>query len=380
MTIIDNSARQPGTTGAGVAHTARRPPPQSTRPRPGTVGERIVLAPGLRVVERDDRTLQIGVEPPRRVLVRHPPPGAAEVFGLMAQGVPLAAAVRRTSIGRNSAADTWDRLTDALLADGFLVRTGEARPVTAAPATAPADAVAVVVGAGRVATSVAALLAAAGTGHVHLDPDRALRAGDATPAGAARTDLEAATSVLAFDPLRRRDERYSGRPRPAGPADRTALAGMLRRVAPGVAVHRPSGFVRPDIVVLATDGPPPPDLTRRLMTDGQPHLVIGAGEEHAVVGPLVLPGRSSCLHCHDLHRRDADAGWPQVQLALRRSWPVPPAVLATTAAAIATEQVLHHLTGGRPATVDGTLESRLGDWRVRRRSWRAHPSCFCRPG
>ena len=41
-----------------------------------------------------------------------------------------------------------------------------------------------------------------------------------------------------------------------------------------------------------------------------PHLHVAARASTAVVGPLVDPGRTSCLRCAHLHRRDADPAWP----------------------------------------------------------------------
>ncbi len=385
---IESSVRQTGRAGttAGEPRTTRR----RRLPGAGTV----VLAAGLRVVERDDRTVQIGVEPGRRILVRDPPPGTTDVLRLVSQGVPLAVAARRVALTRSVPLDSWDGVVAGLLAGGFLVRTSEPAAGAAAlraagsrdagPAGDPtrtslADAVAVIVGTGRVASSLATLLAAAGTGHVHLDPDRALRPGDATPAGPSPDDLVDATAVLAFDPGRRREEHRAGlaHHRPPTPADRSTLAAVIRRARPQVAVHRPAGYVRPGLVLLATDGPPEPEVVRRLVSEGQPHLAVHAGELRGVVGPLVLPGRTSCLHCHDLHRRDADGGWPRVLLALRHSVVLPPAVLATSVAALAADQAVQFLGGRRPATLDGTLECAPGEWRVRRRSWRAHPACFC---
>lgn len=40
------------------------------------------------------------------------------------------------------------------------------------------------------------------------------------------------------------------------------------------------------------------------------HLHVGVLGDRAVVGPLVVPGRTSCLRCAHLHRRDADPAWP----------------------------------------------------------------------
>ncbi len=65
-----------------------------------------------------------------------------------------------------------------------------------------------------------------------------------------------------------------------------------------------------DIVVLADAAHPhvPASFDDPCMT--RPHVHVGAFGERATVGPLVVPGRTSCLRCHHLHRRDADPAWP----------------------------------------------------------------------
>lgn len=42
----------------------------------------------------------------------------------------------------------------------------------------------------------------------------------------------------------------------------------------------------------------------------RPHLHTGSRGDRALVGPLVIPGRTSCLRCAHLHHRDADPAWP----------------------------------------------------------------------
>jgi bacteriocin biosynthesis cyclodehydratase domain-containing protein len=111
------------------------------------------------------------------------------------------------------------------------------------------------------------------------------------------------------------------------------------------------------------------------------HLVAGVRETTAVVGPLVLPGRTGCLHCGDLHRADRDPAWPVVAAQLvgirrRREEPCD-VVLATVAASLAALQCLAHLDGRPAAATGASLELSLTDWRLRRRSWPAHPRCDC---
>ncbi len=380
--------------------SAPRFPPVPVRSGPASV--RLGFAPGVRLVERDSATLQIGLDPGHRTLVHDPPPATAEVLRLIHRGVPVPVATSRVALRHGLPPSTWWTVIEALLAGGFLIeerspvralttsarRTGTVGSTRGTTVGRPdvrllADAVVVVIGTGRVASSLASLLAAAGTGHVHLDPDRAIRPGDAAPAGlAADLALAAQASTADLPSSTPGADARAPAPDTRGPRqrDRDALAATVRRARPATTVHRPAGYVRPGLVVLSPDGPPDPATSRRLVDDDQPHLAVHAGATRGVVGPLVLPQRSSCLHCHDLYRRDRDSGWPRVRMTLQSGGDAPPVLLATSVAAIAAEQAVQFLTGvARPATVDGTLETTAGQWTFRRRSWRPHPACFCHP-
>jgi hypothetical protein len=115
------------------------------------------------------------------------------------------------------------------------------------------------------------------------------------------------------------------------------------------------------------------DLLRR----DAPHLIIRPTPCGAVVGPLVAPGRSSCLHCADLTRRDADPAWPELlRQLLRRQVTVSPAVRTWTIG-VAVTQVLCFLAGGRPETLGATVELGAPAYAMRLRTWPAHPECGC---
>jgi hypothetical protein len=137
-----------------------------------------------------------------------------------------------------------------------------------------------------------------------------------------------------------------------------------------------------DVVVLVSSGPIDVRVRDDLVRRGTPHLFAGVQELTGLVGPLVLPGRSSCLRCQDLHRSARDPCWPLLaaQFAARPRGFVDPCdtALAAIVAGYATWQVLAHLGGaGVPPTVNGALEITPPDWQVRRRSWLRHPSCGC---
>jgi hypothetical protein len=213
----------------------------------------------------------------------------------------------------------------------------------------------VVHGAGRVGASLATLLAAAGVGQVHVADRGPVRPGDVAPAGVAAVDVDRSRGAAAVE--------------------------ALRRAAPEVRSTAPAPGRRPDLVVLASTEPVDTVLRTGLAGGGVPHLVAGVRETTAVVGPLVLPGRTGCLRCGDLHRCDRDPAWPVVAAQLvgirrRREEPCD-VVLATLAASLAAMQCLAHLDGRPAAATGASLELGLTDWRLRRRSWPPHPRCDC---
>lgn len=72
------------------------------------------------------------------------------------------------------------------------------------------------------------------------------------------------------------------------------------------------------------------DQARSPDRSDDPHVHLGLADSSAVVGPLVVPGATSCLRCAHLHRRDRDPQWPvrSVQWAHRRTCTLTPSALA----------------------------------------------------
>jgi bacteriocin biosynthesis cyclodehydratase domain-containing protein len=168
--------------------------------------------------------------------------------------------------------------------------------------------------------------------------------------------------------------------RDVGSGRAAAAARLLRDVAPDVRTSAGPG-TRPDVVVTVEHGVADAARSRLLMAAEVPHLSVVVREADVLVGPFVRPGTSACLRCLDLHRTDADPGWPVVaaQLAaapeLRR--PAEESVLAAVGGALAAGQVLAQLDGRRPATLGACLEIALPDVVPRRREWAVHPECGC---
>jgi bacteriocin biosynthesis cyclodehydratase domain-containing protein len=209
-----------------------------------------------------------------------------------------------------------------------------------------------VVGAARLGAAVAAALGAAGVGRVNYLADGEVTVRDVLPGGLTPAD--------------------------EGTRLATAVALSTRRAAPAtstVGSGRP-----PDLVVIASGATVGRDAADYCVKHRLPHLLVAAQAHRAVVGPLVIPGRSSCAGCLDRHRTDRDDAWPYLSLQLgtpSRRGDVAESALCQLGVAIAAIQALAFLDGEHPATVDGTLESSLPDWRIRRRSWTRHPRCEC---
>jgi hypothetical protein len=209
----------------------------------------------------------------------------------------------------------------------------------------------VVEGATRVGSPLAAVLAASGVGRIVVRDAGVVAAADAVVGGLTAAD--------------------EGRPRAAAAADAIRRASPLTDLGP-----LPAGL-SPDLTVLTRAWAASDPLVTG--ADGA-HLVATVRGETGVVGPLVVPGASSCLHCGDLHRRDADARWPR--LAAQLTATDPPASGATLTclltALLAAGQVLAYLDeGGAPLTLDASVEVRPPDLLPRLRRWPPHPACGC---
>ncbi|HEY3736049.1 MAG TPA: hypothetical protein VGL26_01285 [Jatrophihabitans sp.] len=209
-------------------------------------------------------------------------------------------------------------------------------------------------GTGRAGPIVAAILAASGVGRVYSGEIGEARLHHLAPGGIAAQD--------------------------EGTFYAAATAAAVRRAAPEVQTTQVSPDIRPDLVVLAHDEPIDEDKRNALHAYGSAHLPVSATSGGAVLGPLVIPGLTSCLRCADLHRVDRDPAWPALAVQLqtaRRPRDGSAAALVSAIAGIAAMQVLAYLDGEDPASIEGTLELHPPDWRLRRRTRPHHPDCEC---
>lgn len=166
------------------------------------------------------------------------------------------------------------------------------------------------------------------------------------------------------------------------------LAGALRRSGARLQ-HTTESYAAPrpgtDLVVLADELVAEPRIVRELHRSRIAHLPVRVRDGAGLVGPLVIPGVTSCLHCADLHRADRDAAWPALAAQLRGT--VGSAsratILATAALALRQVDLVIRAVGGTPgsheppATLDTTLELTADGYSLYFRRWSRHPECPC---
>ena len=146
-----------------------------------------------------------------------------------------------------------------------------------------------------------------------------------------------------------------------------------------------------DLMVLSDNLVADPRMLRDLHSQGVAHLAVRVRDGIGLVGPLVVPGVTSCLGCADLHRRDRDAAWPAVAAQLRDTVGVAdrPTLLATAALALSqVNRVIGAVRGsdterqqgpdaGPPQALNATLEFDVHAGSIVARQWPKHPLCSC---
>lgn len=143
-----------------------------------------------------------------------------------------------------------------------------------------------------------------------------------------------------------------------------------------------------DLVVLSDVLVADPRLLRDLHQARIPHLPVRVRDGIGLVGPLVLPGVTSCLSCADLYRSDRDAAWPAVSAQLRDAVGCADRATMLGTAALALDQVgrviraVHEApdprhAGEPPPTLDTTLEFDVRTGSTVSRRWSRHPRCGC---
>jgi hypothetical protein len=303
------------------------------------------LAPHAPVLRRSAGEWQIGLEPEDALVLRGDRYGALlALCNGEHQLDEIRQRAEQAGISERQLRSTLAALTTA----GLLTGRGATEPSARGSVV---DARVRLVGAGPLGSRIAVGLHAAAIAELYIFDDCAPEIELYPLAGAHGTRAQAACSALLPSPAQARSPLNHWSKPDAQPIDLTIIAADTPEVDRVLTDH----FLRHD----------------------QPHLLLRCLGRSVCVGPLVIPGRTSCVRCADLHRTDADPAWPQVLSQLTQTaLPQNPALLAW-AAQTAVVQGLAFLSGSQPESAGATLELTDRDYRMRWRSWPAHSGCGC---
>ncbi|MBT8227301.1 MAG: PqqD family protein [Dactylosporangium sp.] len=341
---------------------------------------RLSLLPNLRQLWRDSRTVQLGTNPTRAIVLEFSDPIAARVLDLL-DGSRTEDQVLADA-GSVLAIDPPDtlRVLHALRAAGLLVDAHALLPI-GLPEPARV----------RLLPEAAALALASAAGgglaaaHADGPPERIPRAaarGPGTPAEALHRRAEAKILVVGSETLAAPvalalagagighvDPAIDGRGRPGD------LLAAIARTAPDTQVCPiRAGYAN----VIVRIGSRPCAVTGRRWKRAAV-LSVGIRDGVVLIGPLVRPAGSPCEQCLELHRSDRDPAWPVLaaQLATLPHGPETCALTTTIAAAAYTAEEVLSYVDGRPVQTDGAAVEIARPGEARRRSWSAHPQCDC---
>lgn len=344
------------------------------------------LRSGLPILWRDATQVQVGTDPRWAVVLTDLSPAASRALCAAPPGADVEA-LRSILLAEGTDTDEARAVLDQLRAARLLVDAPAHRNAPdvatwsllaadgdgAAVLAHRAEAVVRFEGLGRIGAATAGLVATAGVGTVELRDPTVVRPGDVGLGGISVRDVGTVRAGAVARALH-----------DAAPRVRTVT---LPVPAGADAEQQRSG---PALTVLVDHGVADPIRHDRLTRTDQAHLSVVVREASVLVGPLVLPGSTACLHCLDLHRTDLDPLWPQIatQVSARGlprsiagfdgAGPVGPETSAAAAAAALAAAAVLAYVDGRPTEVTGaSLEVRLPGVTVRRREWPAHPECGC---
>ena len=147
--------------------------------------------------------------------------------------------------------------------------------------------------------------------------------------------------------------------------------------------HGNAAMTGADLVVLTDALATDPRLLRELHTLRVPHLPVRVRDGTGFVGPLVIPGVTSCLGCVDRHRTDRDAAWPAVSAQLREVIGCTDRPTALATAALALGQLQRVIAGVRgaagaaPSALNTSWQIDIATHAISARRWPRHPLCGC---
>jgi hypothetical protein len=125
----------------------------------------------------------------------------------------------------------------------------------------------------------------------------------------------------------------------AEPAD-VQLVNAMQAASTNLKLTQPAGMPDPDLVIIADRPWRDPSETSSLLNRSIPHLIIDPLISEVAIGPLVIPGKSSCLNCQEQQLVNVDQSWPIMRKLIGQHATVQPdQLLLLTAISFAVAQL-----------------------------------------
>ncbi len=159
------------------------------------------------------------------------------------------------------------------------------------------------------------------------------------------------------------------------------LAALARAVLLDAGVT-PTEDLDADLTVVMCTGEPSRAAVEEIVRSRVRHLLVRVEGSRAQIGPLVTPGVTPCLTCHDLHRTVWDPGWGALvpQFGRRATAHNPPALGAVLPLLVVGDIAEIVLAVADDPSIFPALDvTCLGPGTADRRTWSAgfHHRCSC---
>lgn len=109
----------------------------------------------------------------------------------------------------------------------------------------------------------------------------------------------------------------------------------------------------------------------------QGHLLVNFVGDSILLGPLVVPGKTSCLNCLFLHRKDINSLWPAISLSFDHSARCKNPNLLKLAAGFSAQILANYVSRSGFDLRNQMLEINLKEFFFELRELSFHPKCGC---
>ena len=275
------------------------------------------LAPGVHVFNRDEKTVQIGIDPATSIVadtevIRALLPVLTGTFSISeivahaatfdldeASVINFLELLQSLTLLINNEPELSSRARNSVndfQRHNLLRETKSAANVIDRRSLTEIE----IQGAGRLGTTICMLLASAGFPSIRVIDPQVTSTSDLTPWGATRLDVGNRRDLVAMQ--------------------------IMERIAKGATSHNNYLRFRSDrkLVILVPDQNSDfpwfnPLLTDSLMADGTPHLFAASATNESHIGPITIPGEVPCTRCNYYRHCDIDPAWQLVSQQLTTS-------------------------------------------------------------